>query len=210
MRVLLQRIVVSLIPLGKVRDSPASSLLMLPDTLIPVLCVSLVISVNVYIFTMYIDFDCKYKAFSLFCKLFSVFFKVNFKMKGADLKEKLRTSRYSMAEIAKLIGVSPQNLNNSFGVEDVKSGLLEKLAEALEVPITFFYGDSYNVQGNNNAIGNNNAVNAADDRLLTLLISKEEQLTKAMEQTTKAMEQTSKAQEHMDIMLNVMKGNHNA
>jgi hypothetical protein len=31
-----------------------------------------------------------------------------------------------------------------------------------------------------------------------------------MEQTTKAMEQTSKAQEHMDIVLNVMKGNHNA
>jgi hypothetical protein len=63
-----------------------------------------------------------------------------------------------------------------------------------------------------NAIGNDstNTINASDDRLIALLMSKDEQLTKAMEQTTKAMEQTSKAQEHMDIMLNVMKGNHNA
>lgn len=74
MRVLLQRIVVSLIPLGKVRDSPASSLLMLPDTLIPVLCVSLVISVNVYIFTMYIDFDCKYNSFLLYSAIVKSYF----------------------------------------------------------------------------------------------------------------------------------------
>ena len=131
-------------------------------------------------------------------------------MKGAELKEKLKSSRYSMAEIAKMIGVSPQNLNNSFGVEDVKSGLLEKLCEALDLPITYFYGDSYNVQGNNNTIGNNNAVNAADERLLALLMSKDEQLTKAMEQSTMAMKQTSKAQEHMDIVLSVIKGNHSA
>ena len=123
---------------------------------------------------------------------------------------KVIVEEQSISRAAQRLFLSPQNLNNSFGVEDVKSGLLEKLCEALDLPITYFYGDSYNVQGNNNTIGNNNAVNAADERLLALLMSKDEQLTKAMEQTTKAMEQTSKAQEHMDIVLNVMKGNHNA
>ena len=110
-------------------------------------------------------------------------------MKGADLKEKLKTSRYSMAEIANMIGVSPQNLNASFSSEDVKSGLLEKLSQALELPIAYFYGDSYNVQGNNNATGSNNTVNTNDDRLLALLLSKDEQLTLSMKQTSTAQEQ---------------------
>ena len=117
-------------------------------------------------------------------------------MKGADLKEKLKTSPYTMAEIAQKIGVSPQNLNASFSSEDVKSGLLEKLSHALEVPIAYFYGDSYNVQGNNNALatGAHSIASASDDRLLALLLSKDEQLTMSMAQT-------SKAQAQMDILL---------
>lgn len=111
-------------------------------------------------------------------------------MKGADLKEKLRTSTYTMAEIAQKIGVSPQNLNASFNSEDVKSGLLEKLSQALEVPLAYFYGDSYNVQGCNIVnSGSNNVANASNDKLLELLMSKDTQLTMSMQQTSKAQEQ---------------------
>ena len=111
-------------------------------------------------------------------------------MKGADLKEKLKTSPYTMAELAKRMGVSPQNLNASFSSEDVKSGVIEKLAQALDVPIAYFYGDAYNITGNNIVnSGSNNAVNASDDRLITLLANKDEQLTMAMKQTAKAQEQ---------------------
>jgi transcriptional regulator with XRE-family HTH domain len=112
-------------------------------------------------------------------------------MKGADLKEKLRTSTYTMAEIAQKIGVSPQNLNASFNSEDVKSGLLEKLSQALEVPLAYFYGDSYNVQGNGNALatGDHSTASSSDDRLLALLMSKDTQLTMSMQQTSKAQEQ---------------------
>lgn len=112
-------------------------------------------------------------------------------MKGADLKEKLRTSTYTMAEIAQKIGVSPQNLNASFSSEDVKSGLLEKLSQALEVPIAYFYGDSYNIRGNGNALatGDNSTASSSDDRLLSLLMSKDTQLTISMQQTSKAQEQ---------------------
>lgn len=121
-------------------------------------------------------------------------------MRGAELKEKLRNSPYSMAELAKMIGVSPQNLNASFSSEDVKSGVLEKLAKALDVPVSFFYGDSYTITGNNIVnSGSNNAVNATDERLLSLLVSKDEQLTMSMKQT-------EKAQSQMDELIAIMKG----
>jgi transcriptional regulator with XRE-family HTH domain len=120
-------------------------------------------------------------------------------MRGIELKEKLKTSRYSMAEIAGKMGVSPQNLNSVFQSEDVKSGVLERLAKALDVPLAYFYGDSFNVSGNNNATAINNSIaNASDERLLSLLMNKDEQLLMAMKQT-------SKAQEQMDEVLAMMK-----
>lgn len=120
-------------------------------------------------------------------------------MRGIELKEKLKTSRYSMAEIAGKMGVSPQNLNSVFQSEDVKSGVLERLAKALDVPLAYFYGDSFNVSGNNNATAINNSIaNASDERLLSLLMNKDEQLLMAMKQT-------SKAQAQMDEVLAMMK-----
>lgn len=118
-------------------------------------------------------------------------------MKGATLKEQLKNTSYSLSEIAGKLGISPQSLNSVFNSEDVKSGVLEKLSIALDVPLAFFYGDSYNVTGNNNATGNNNTVNASDDRLVNLLLSKDEQLTMAMRQT-------EKAQDHIDRLLGII------
>lgn len=118
-------------------------------------------------------------------------------MKGTTLKEQLKNTRYSLSEIAGMMGISPQSLNSIFNSEDVKSGVLEKLSCVLDLPIAYFYGDTFNISGSNNATGNNstNTVNATDDRLLSLLVSKDEQLTMAMKQT-------SKAQEQMDRLLN--------
>lgn len=121
-----------------------------------------------------------------------------FFMTGAELKERLQATHIPMSEIARRIQVSPQNLNSLFNSEDVKSGVLERLSKALDVPITYFYGDTYNVTGNNNATGVNNTINASDERLLTLLVNKDEQLTMAMKQT-------SKAQSQMDEMIAMMK-----
>lgn len=118
-------------------------------------------------------------------------------MKGTTLKEQLKNTRYSLSEIAGMMGISPQSLNSIFNSEDVKSGVLEKLSCVLDLPIAYFYGDTFNITGSNNATGNNstNTVNATDDRLLSLLVSKDEQLLLAMKQT-------SKAQEQMDRLLN--------
>ena len=119
-------------------------------------------------------------------------------MTGIELKERLSTTHISLSEIARRMGIKPQDLNALFNVKDTKTGTIERLSQALDLPIAFFYGDSYSVNGNNNATGNNNTVNASDERLLNLLVNKDEQLTMAMKQT-------SKAQAQMDELIAIMK-----
>ena len=118
-------------------------------------------------------------------------------MKGKDIKDVLAKHSIPQTEIAKLLGITPNNLNNMLSKDDVRTGLLEGIATAANIPISVFYGDTFNISGSNNATGNNstNTVNATDDRLLSLLVTKDEQLLLAMKQT-------SKAQEQMDRLLN--------
>ena len=118
-------------------------------------------------------------------------------MKGKDIKEVLAKHSIPQTEIAKLLGITPNNLNNMLSKDDIRTGLLEGIATAANIPISVFYGDTFNISGSNNATGNNstNTVNTTDDRLLSLLVSKDEQLLLAMKQT-------SKAQEQMDRLLN--------
>jgi transcriptional regulator with XRE-family HTH domain len=122
-------------------------------------------------------------------------------MNGKTIKDVLTKNGIAQAEIAKRIGIAANNLNNMLAKDDVRTGLLESIAEAANIPISVFYGDSYTVNGSNNATGNNNTVNLSDDRLLSLLVSKDEQLTMAMNQTSKAQEQMDRTQSHMERIL---------
>lgn len=122
-------------------------------------------------------------------------------MNGKTIKDVLTKNGIAQAEIAKRIGLAANNLNNMLAKDDVRTGLLESIAEAANIPISVFYGDTYTVNGSNNATGNNNTVNLSDDRLLTLLLSKDEQLTMAMKQTSKAQEQMDRTQSHMERIL---------
>lgn len=139
-------------------------------------------------------------------------------MKGSELKSRLEELGFTKAFIADKLHVPPQNVHIWLRAEDVKTGTIEKLSEVLEIPISVFYGEAYNkvtnVSGNNNATatGNNNTVSSSDDRLLTLLLNKDEQLNKALEHTTLAMEQTtralmqsSKSQEQLDEVIELLK-----
>lgn len=124
-------------------------------------------------------------------------------MKGSDLKTRLLACGYSITFIANKLGVLPQNMNSWFTSNDVRTGTIERLAEVLNLPISYFYGETNgstsSVNGNNNttATGNNNTVSGSDDRLLTLLVNKDEQLLLAMKQTSKAQEQT-------DVVLKIL------
>ena len=122
-------------------------------------------------------------------------------MNGKTIKDVLTKNGIAQAEIAKRIGLAANNLNNMLAKDDVRTGLLESIAEAANIPISVFYGDSYTVNGSNNATGNNNTVNLSDDRLLSLLVSKDEQLTMAMNQTSKAQQQMDRTQSQMERIL---------
>lgn len=112
-------------------------------------------------------------------------------MRGKEIKDILSQKGVSQADIAKILGISAANLNNMLAKDDVRTGLLESIAQAANIPISIFYGDSYTVQGNNNALatGDNSTASSSDDRLLALLMSKDAQLTLSMQQTSKAQEQ---------------------
>ena len=126
-------------------------------------------------------------------------------MTGKYLQDLIINEGYSVNRMAEMIGRSQQNLASLLKHEDVRTGLLEDIAKAMGKPLSFFYGETYGpvtqVQGSNNATAiNNSTATSNDDRILSLLLTKDEQLTLAMKQTCKAQEQ-------MDFILNKCLGN---
>lgn len=128
-------------------------------------------------------------------------------MTGKHLQDLIMNEGYSVNKMAEMIGRSQQNLASLLKHEDVRTGLLEDIAKAIGKPLSFFYGETYGnvsaISGNNNTsvAGNDNTVGSPDNKLLDLLITKDEQLTLAMRQTLKAQEQVDKAQEQMGRVL---------
>ena len=62
-------------------------------------------------------------------------------MDGEILRRKIKDTGIPIAEVARLIGQSRPNLSQALSVKDVKTGLIEKLASALGLPLSYFYGE---------------------------------------------------------------------
>lgn len=62
-------------------------------------------------------------------------------MKGSELKKILLREGYTLADIASRIGESPQNFAAMLAANDVKTGTLERVANAIKVNLYFFYAD---------------------------------------------------------------------
>jgi transcriptional regulator with XRE-family HTH domain len=114
-------------------------------------------------------------------------------MTGQHIQDLMKQEGYSVNEMAKMIGKAQQVLASALKHDDIRTGLLEDIAQAMGKPLSFFYGETFGsvtVTGNNSTTAiNNSTATAHDDRLLTLLINKDEQLTLAMKQTSKAQDQ---------------------
>lgn len=125
-------------------------------------------------------------------------------MKGVDLKDLLRKEGIILSQLAEDLGMSQQNLSAAFTRDDIKSGLLEKMAKALNKPIGFFYGETF---GPVQSVGDNNTqitqvagnYSAPDSNVLEILKMKDEQLLLTIKQV-------SKAQEQMDRVLDRFSG----
>lgn len=61
-------------------------------------------------------------------------------MNGLELRKALSKSKVSIVDLAEKLNMTQPNLSNAFKVQDVKSGMLEKICDALGVTMDFFYG----------------------------------------------------------------------
>ena len=123
-------------------------------------------------------------------------------MTGNHLKNLILSEGYTINKMAELIGIAQPNLLNLLKHEDVRTGLVEKVAQVMGKPLSFFYGEAYGpvtqANGNNNTqvagnvVGNDMTVGSPDSKLIDLLVSKDEQLTMAMKQTSTAQEQMNR------------------
>ena len=60
-------------------------------------------------------------------------------MEGQKIKDVLRQKGVSTAELARNLGVTRQTLQAALSTGDVKTGLLERIADLLGEPVTYFY-----------------------------------------------------------------------
>ena len=115
-------------------------------------------------------------------------------MTGNTLKKLILSEGLSVAEVARRLGTSQQNLTCALNKDDIKTGLLERVAEAMNRPLSFFYGETF---GPVQSVGNNNSqvtqvagnYSAPDSNVLEILKMKDEQLLLTIKQVSKAQEQ---------------------
>jgi transcriptional regulator with XRE-family HTH domain len=123
-------------------------------------------------------------------------------MKGSELKEILRKEGVVLMQLAEDLGMSQQNLSAAFTRDDVKSGLIEKIANTLGKPVGYFYGEAERAASyekfSTDFIG-------STDKLLDLLKVKDEQLLESMKQTSTAQDQMTEVLAQMREVINSIK-----
>lgn len=115
-------------------------------------------------------------------------------MDGETLRKKIKETGVPIAEVARLIGQSRPNLSQSLSVKDVKTGLVEKLASALHLPLSYFYGEdagTHAIATGNKAVAavnstiadNSQNVQVLEERVRSLesLVQEKERLIKVYE-----------------------------
>lgn len=109
-------------------------------------------------------------------------------MKGIDVKTELKRRGFTLTQVAGLIGESQQNLNALLSKDDIRTSLVERIAEATGLPVSLFYGDTNiaTASGENSSAvaGNNNRVNMKPDKFLEELAAQRRLTEKAMEQNS--------------------------
>lgn len=83
-------------------------------------------------------------------------------MTGLEVKEKLVESGYKLSDIAQNMNITPQSLHKFLLSEDIKTGVLERIAKAINKDIMFFFGGKDN--------------NGDDIKLTNEIVSRERQL----------------------------------
>lgn len=117
-------------------------------------------------------------------------------MTGADLKSHLLHLDVSFTAVADKLGMKTQRLNGIFNTKDIKTGFLERLSKAYNIPVSYFYGEGnlnpdikVVADGSSAASVNGNATVYADNALATeriryleaIIIEKDERIKELKE-----------------------------
>lgn len=79
-------------------------------------------------------------------------------MEGKVLKQKIAEINVTQLDLATRLGTTPQSLSSILHAKDVRSGTIEKIAQVLNVPVSFFFGET---GLNQHAVANGNKSVAA-------------------------------------------------
>ena len=128
-------------------------------------------------------------------------------MTGEKVKSLIFARGYSVAQVAELIGTSQQNLAASLKHTDIRSGLIERIAEALDIKLSEFYGASF---GPDPEVVPSTLEQPSDfvnttDKLMELLKVKDEQLLESMKQTSTAQDQMTEVLSQMREVIKSIK-----
>lgn len=97
-------------------------------------------------------------------------------MNGLELRKALSKSKVSIVDLAEKLNMTQPNLSNAFKVQDVKSGMLEKICDALGVTIDFFYGGTkYMKNGGEGYVAKEGTVGVAQEEDAAILYKKRQQ-----------------------------------
>ncbi|MBO5132106.1 MAG: hypothetical protein J6C20_03445 [Paludibacteraceae bacterium] len=103
-------------------------------------------------------------------------------MNGKELKEILKKEGINLSELSKMLGYeNDQRLHSALKAEDVKSGLIEKIAKAINKNVGFFYNETNESIATNNRVavsGTGNSVNSISERFISLLEQKDIQMNR--------------------------------
>ena len=92
-------------------------------------------------------------------------------MNGLELRKALSKSKVSIVDLAEKLNMTQPNLSNAFKVQDVKSGMLEKICDALGVTIDFFYGGTkYMKNGGEGYVAKEETVGVAQEYIMGVQI----------------------------------------
>lgn len=99
-------------------------------------------------------------------------------MEGRLLKRKLLELNKTQKELSELLGITAQSVNAILSAKDVRSGTIERIAQVLNVPVSFFFGEN---TGNNAVASGNKSVAAINSSVSSPTAEVLEERVKALE-----------------------------
>lgn len=127
-------------------------------------------------------------------------------MKNLDIIRVLAVQKkMSLSDIAAKVGISPQGLNKIINTSNTTIATLEKIAEALDVPVAYFFdemnGDVISVGDNSPGAGKDNSVSLHTSNQS----SNNDVVIRFIDEIAAQRRLAEKAQQQVDDLLQILK-----